>query len=332
MLSFRSRTPRTMSSAPLERICAVIDSRSAFLLVTHFEPDGDGIGACLALWHALRARGKVATVWLPSGVPSKYAFLPGAEEVVSEAAPQEVAVALDCDGARRLGATADTVNAAEILIDIDHHPGHSPFGHIAWLDAAMPAAGSQVYQLLKALGAHCTPEIATCLYCAVGTDSGYFRYANTSPELLRMAAELVECGADPKAIAEATLDRHPLETVRLAGRALSSLSLRLGGRVARAVLTAGDFADAGAEQTEGVIDYVRTVAGVDILVLMRAAQEGWRVSLRSLGTVDVSRVAKSLGGGGHAPAAGCTLHGSLDEAWAVLEAGLADALSEGDGG
>jgi len=320
-----------MSSSPLERICAAIEARAAFLLVTHFEPDGDGIGACLALWHALRARGKTATVWVPAGVPAKYAFLPGAEEVVREAAPQEVAIALDCDGARRLGATADTVNAAEIVIDIDHHAGYNPFGHLAWLDASTPAAGYQVYELLKALDSSFTPEIATCLYCAVGTDSGYFRYANTSPRLLRMAAEMVECGADPKAIAEATLDRHPLPVARLAGRALSSLGLRLDGRVAFAALTAEDFADAGTEQTEGVIDYMRTLAGVDLLVLMREAKEGWRTSLRSLGTVDVSRVAKSLGGGGHAAAAGCTLHGSLDAAWAALEAALAEALSGGEG-
>jgi len=321
-----------MSSSPVDQICGVIDSRSAFLLVTHFEPDGDGIGACLALWHALRARGKTATVWIPSGVPAKYAFLPGAHEVVREAGPHEVAIALDCDGARRLGATADTVNAAEVVIDIDHHAGHSPFGHIAWLDHSMPAAGYQVSELLKALGAPLTREIATCLYCAVGTDSGYFRYANTSPQLLRMAAELVEYGADPKAIAEATLDRHSLSTVHLAGRALASLSLRLGGRVALAVLTAADLAEAGAEQTEGVIDYLRTVADVDLLVLMREAKEGWRTSMRSLGSVDVSRVAKALGGGGHPAAAGCTLHGTRDEARAALETALAPALSEGGGG
>jgi phosphoesterase RecJ-like protein len=321
-----------MSSSPVDQICGVIESRSAFLLVTHFEPDGDGIGACLALWHALRARGKTATVWVPAGVPDKYAFLPGAQAVVREAAPQEVAIALDCDGTRRLGATADTVNAAAIVIDIDHHAGHSPFGQIAWLDDAMPAAGYQVYELLRALGSPLTPEIATCLYCAVGTDSGYFRYANTSPRLLRMAAELVEEGADPKAIAEATLDRHALQTVHLAGRALASLSLRLGGCVALAVLTAQDYVDAGAEHSEGVIDYLRTLAGVDLLVLIREAKEGWRVSMRSLGTVDVSRVARSLGGGGHPAAAGCTLHGSLEEAWAALEAALARALSDGDGG
>jgi phosphoesterase RecJ-like protein len=324
--------PKTMNDSPLQRICDVIESRSEFLLVTHFEPDGDGVGSCLALWHLLRERGKSAVAWLPQGVPAKYRFLPGAEEVLTECGSREVAICLDCDGARRLGVAAETVHQAQIVIDIDHHAGHDVFGHIAWVDATAPAAGYQVYELLKALGDGCRPEIATCLYCAVGTDSGYFRYANTSPELLRAAAEMVECGADPKAIAEATLQRYPPEFVRLAGRALAGLSVRLNGRAAVSVLTLDDFRKAGTDETEGLIDYLRTVSQVDLLVLMRASQEGWRVSLRSLAGLDVSRVAKALGGGGHAAAAGCTLHGSLDEAWATLEGALGGVLDDGEQG
>jgi len=318
-----------MSSSPLDQIVDIITSRSAFLLVTHFEPDGDGIGSCLALRHVLSARGKLARVWLPAGVPAKYRFLPGAGEAVTESGPLEVAIALDCDGERRLGAASEVVHQAELVIDIDHHVAHSAFGHLTWADPSAPAAGYQVYELLRALGDACTPEIATCLYCAIGTDSGYFRYANTSPALLRMAADLVERGANPKAIAEATLDRHDPAVARLAGRALAGSGLRLGGRAALAVLGQEDFRDAGTDQTEGVIDYLRTIAGVDLLILFRESENGWRISLRSLGSVDVSRVAKALGGGGHAPAAGCTLRGTLAEAWAALEAELIRALADG---
>jgi len=321
-----------MSSSPLDDICAVLRSRSAFLLVTHFEPDGDGLGSCLALSHALSALGKSVTTWVPSGVPAKYGFLPGAAGVVTETGPREVAIALDCDGPRRLGAVAETVNRAEVVIDIDHHAGHNPFGHLAWLDPTAPAAGYQTYRLIQCLQVPFTPEVATCLYTAVGTDSGYFRYANTSPELLRMAAEMVASGADPKAIAEATLDRYPLALVRLAGRALADLTLELNGRAVLATLTGEDYVAAGTEQTEGIVDYLRTVAEVDVLILMRESKEGWRTSLRSLRGVDVSAVAKALGGGGHAPAAGCTLHGARDEAWARLEAALAAALETGSAG
>jgi len=321
-----------MTSSPLDRVRTVIESRCDFLLVTHFDPDGDGLGSCLGLWHLLRRRGKSACVWLPQGVPAKYGFLPGADEVLTESGPHEVAIALDCDGPRRLGLTAETVNRAEVVIDIDHHVGHSPFGHVAWLDASAPAVGFQIHGLLRELGDRCTPEIATCLYCAVGTDSGYFRYANTTPALLRMAAEMIECGADPKAIAEATLDRYEPAVVQLAGRALSTLDLRLDGRAAVCVLTQQDFREAGTDQTEGVVDYLRTVAGVDLLVLLRESEQGWRVSLRSLGSVDVGVVAKALGGGGHGPAAGCTLPGTLDEAWAALEARLGCALHGGGEG
>lgn len=321
-----------MAHPSIRRICKAIEAHPSFLLVTHFDPDGDGIGSALALWHLLRARKKAAHVWLPKGVPSKYAFLPGADQVVTESGAQPVAIALDCDGPRRLGAAADLVNQCPLVIDIDHHADHTAFGHITWAEPSAPAVGYQVYFLARALGESFTPEIATCLYCAVGTDSGYFRYANTTPGLLRMAAEMIERGADPKAIAEATLDRHEPALVRLAGRAMSSLDIRLDGRAAVAIISDGDFKAAGTKQTEGIIDYLRSVAGAELLVLMRESPEGWRVSLRSLGDLDVGKVARSLGGGGHPPAAGCTLHGDPAAVWAQLEAALiAEDTSPGDG-
>lgn len=317
---------------PKTAISELIASRSSYLLVTHVDPDGDGIGSCLALQHVLQGLGKSARVWLPKGVPDKYGFLPGAETVVTESGPEPVTMALDCDGERRLGATKDVALQAEVVVDIDHHADSAVFGDIAWADPAAPASGYQVYELVKALGAPFTPEVATCLYCAVGTDSGFFRYKNTSPRLLRMAAEMIEHGADPKAIAEATLDRYDPAVVMLGGRALSSLEIRLDGRAAVAVLRTADLEAAGTEQTEGVIDYLRTVRGVDLLVLLREAEDGWRVSMRSLAEVDVSIAAKALGGGGHAPAAGCTLDGDLETARAQLEGELRKAIDRHAGG
>jgi len=306
-----------------------LSGRSSFLLVTHVEPDGDGIGACLALAHVLRGMGKVACVWLPQGVPDKYRFLPGAEEVVRESAPEPVALVLDCDGESRLGEALATVKQAEIIINIDHHPGTKPFGHLDWLDPSSPAVGYQVHQLIRALEQPITLEVATCLYTAIGTDSGFFRYSNTTPGLLRVAAELVEAGADPRAIAEATLDRYDLPVVRLAGRALASATLRLDGSAAVVTLVDDDYAWAGTRQTEGVIDFLRSVAGVDLLVLMREDADGWRVSLRSLGTTDVGAAARRLGGGGHRLAAGCTLRGDADAVWATLEAALREVGGAG---
>lgn len=311
-----------MAHPMIRRICKAIEAHQSFLLVTHFDPDGDGIGSALALWHLLRAGKKAARVWLPKGVPSKYAFLPGADQVVQQAAAAPVAIALDCDGPRRLGAAADLVNQCPLVIDIDHHADHTAFGHITWAEPSAPAVGYQVYFLARALGETFTSPVATCLYCAIGTDSGYFRYANTTPGLLRMAADMIERGADPKAIAEATLDRYGPALVRLAGRAMSSLTMRLDGRAAVAVITDEDFKAAGTSETEGIIDYLRSVAGAELLVLIRQSPEGWRVSLRSLHGLDVGKVARSLGGGGHAPAAGCTLHGDVDVAWVELEAAL----------
>ncbi len=316
----------------MRSICKTLAARSSFLLVTHVEPDGDGIGAGLALAHVLQGMKKSARVWLPQGVPGKYLFLPGAEAVVSDSAPEPVALVLDCDGEARLGDALATVRQAEVIINIDHHQGTEPFGHLNWLDPSSPAVGYQAYQLARALEQPITPEVATCLYTAVGTDSGFFRYSNTTPALLRVAAELVEAGADPKAIAEASLDRYDPAILRLAGRALASLTLRLDHSAAVAVLTAEDFTWAGIRQTEGVIDFLRSAAGVDLLVLMREDADGWRISLRSLGTMDVGAAARRLGGGGHRLAAGCTLQGNVDTVWATLEAALRTVTTAASGG
>jgi len=323
-------TSRVTPIAPMmptiiDTLCDIIRAGSSFLLVTHVEPDGDGIGAALALAHALRQLRKSARVWLPKGVPDKYRFLPGTDEVVLEGGPEPTVLVLDCDNAERLGEALPTVRQCERVVNIDHHAATEPFGDVNWLDPASPAAGFQVLQLIRALGAPITREIAVCLYCAVGTDSGFFRYSNTTPELLRAAAELIEAGADPKAIAEATLDRYPPAMVRLAGCALASLTVRLDGSAAVTVLTNEDYGRAGTRQTEGIIDFLRTVAGVDLLVLMREDAEGWRVSLRSLGAVDVGAAVRKLGGGGHAAAAGCTLQGDVGAVWSVLEGVLREA-------
>ena len=316
-----------MKTPILSKIRELIETNPSFLLVTHLDPDGDGIGSCLALHQVLTNLGKQSRVWLPNGVPPRYRFLPRADVVVTESGPEKIIIAVDCDGLRRIGIPREVVDQAETLVDIDHHAGDGAFGDITWVDSTSPAAGFQVHALVRALGAEITPDIATCLYCAVGTDSGFFRYANTTPALLRVASELVEAGADPKAIAEATLDRYDVRVVKLAGRALNALEIHFDGRAALATLEAADFEAAGTDQTEGVIDYLRTIAGVDLLILMREAEDGWRVSMRSLAGADVSLAAKSLGGGGHAAAAGCTVSGVRSDAWDQVRAAVGEAIA-----
>jgi phosphoesterase RecJ-like protein len=201
---------------------------------------------------------------------------------------------------------------------------------LSWIDPTAAATALLVRKLLADLALPLSPEIATCLYCALGGDTGWFTYQNTDAEALLLAAELAGAGADPYTIASSSADHHPLPHLHLRARALASARLAVEGRVAYAVLTAEDFAETGAppEATEGLVDELRQVEGAEVFVLFKyAGPAQWRVSLRSR-WLDVGAVAREFSGGGHAPAAGCVLHGDRESAVATLLDRLTAALEQ----
>ena len=306
---------------------ALLREAPRVVLLCHVVPDGDAVGALLALARGLRRRGvEVVASWgsgpdEPFGVPQAYAFLDGDTELVPPSqvpvAP-EVLVTLDSGSADRLGVLADRVAAAEHVIVVDHHPTNPRFGTVNLCDDDAAATVVLVAELLDRLDVPLTLELAAPLYTGLVTDTGSFRYRATTPQVHQLAARLLDTGLRHDLIARALYETSTLAYVQLLGRVCARAQLdpsaaRGLGLVWTCVGT-DDLAAAGLAggDVEGVIDVVRTAREAEVAVVLKQDGDVWKASTRSRGAVDVGAVCASLGGGGHRFAAGFTSH--LDEA------------------
>jgi bifunctional oligoribonuclease and PAP phosphatase NrnA len=298
---------------------------------SHINPDGDALGSSLALCHALWALGKEATPLLADGVPEIYSWMPGVESVVRTTERRDFDLAIVCDAGTlvRVGTSImPIIQAAPLVIDIDHHVADGPFGDIRILDDTVASTAELVWPLIqrleKATGATLQSEaIARCLMCGVITDTGSFRFPSTRPGTFETAARLQRLGAAPAPITEAVFESRSEASIRLLGRALSSLGLSEDGRVGWAVVSAADFEEFGAtdQDTEGVVNHVRAIRTVDIALLFREIPgKKVRISLRAREGADVNKVANVFGGGGHRLAAGCSVDLPLKQAVEVVSA------------
>jgi len=289
------------------------------LLTSHSNPDGDAIGSELGLMRALRSQGKRVETWNLDPAPGAYRGLPGATEVHVGGVPPDgfpehfdLVIVLECPGLDRTGLEPQLADFP--LVNIDHHLGNQGYGVENWVDPDAPAVSVMVLELLLALGANIDDETASCLHLALVTDTGGFRFANASPRAFRAAAQLVELGARIETVSRWVYESQPEASVRLLGEMLGTLERR--GKVASVHLTLEMFerAGAGPGDSEGLIDVPRSIAGVDAVVLLRElGPEQWKISLRSRGAINVESIARELGGGGHANAAGCRAQGRLGE-------------------
>jgi len=295
-----------------------------FLVTTHIEPDGDAVGSALAMFHALRSLGKEAVACLSDSVPPIYRFLPGSQEILGEVplgfAPECVMV-LDCSELQRAGRILDQVNLdTSILINIDHHNSNSRFGDFSLVEESA-ATGELIYGIIKDLNVSLTKEIGMCIYTAILTDTGGFRYRNTTSRSLQIAAEIVRLGVNPGEIAEKACESYPLERLQILGKALRNLRMSCEGKVAdfsvsRHMLNGNSVSSS---IVEGFVNYPREINGVQVSVFFREkSRNQYRVSLRSKGNADVSAVAQLFGGGGHRNAAGCLVEGELETARSLV--------------
>ncbi len=315
--------------ATIARIAELLKAGQPTVILIHRDPDGDAVGSGLALSLALEQLGQSVPVLCSDPVPARYHFLPETNRITGTV-PQDFAVAviLDAGDYSQLGELADVLGRAGRVVWIDHHRTNQGGGDIDYLDVGAAATALQVYRVIEALGARIDQPIATCLYCGLATDTGFFTFENTSAEALAVASELVRAGADSHWIAAQAQGRVGLAAARLRGRALASVATAANGRIVHAALTPGDFAAAGASQedTNTIIDLLKLIAGGEVQVLFKAVSHNhWRVSLRS-GTKDVAAIAQQFGGGGHVPAAGCTITGSLPEVRARVLRAITRAL------
>ncbi len=325
---------------PLQKAAALIASHSALWLAAHLRPDGDTLGSLLALGLALEKAGKKIAFLCSDPVPENYRFLPGADRISPDLPswPTDLLVAVDCDGLNRTGSLASSLEKIPHIIDIDHHATEKAFGEVRLIDPSAAATTVLVYRLLETLSLPVEAPVATCLYCALLTDTGRFSFPNTNEEAFAIARALVAAGAHPAAIASQVYDNRSLASRRLLGLALARLQIDPTGRIGWAVLREKDFRQAGADEreTEGIIDQIRSVQGLQAALLFSQDGDEAHISLRAKplrgsggeSRLDVGRIALQFGGGGHREAAGCNLPGPLDKAVEVMLNAVRSALGE----
>jgi bifunctional oligoribonuclease and PAP phosphatase NrnA len=299
----------------LQDVLHHIEQRDRFVLTSHARPDGDAIGSALACCQVLRGMGKRADVVLHDGVPRIYRALPFADQVLQAdrvGGDYQAAIILECDSIHR---TRLEGLEGRFLISIDHHVSGRPFADVNWIDPHAVATGEMVFRLAREAGTPFSPEMATCLYTALMTDTGSFMFQGTNEHTFALARELVLAGADPSHCARSIYFAHSVAKMRLLGEALRNLNT--DGHIGWTWVTQEQMERCGAkeEDCEGLVNYVLSIGEVEVAAFFREMPAGrFRVSLRSKGKLDVAQVAEGFGGGGHQCASGCSLEGPLPQA------------------
>lgn len=317
----------------LDQVSTALTATQQVLVIAHVSPDGDTLGAALALGGALAQLGKAVTFTCQDPVPGNYAFLPGSRLILTPDLVMgqvfDAAVAVDVADSRRLGNAQTAFQAAGVKVVIDHHGTNDRFGQINWIEPSAAATGVLVYRLIRQMGVKVTPDMAAQLYTAICTDTGNFNFASTDGEALRAAADLVEAGAQVSDLTRKLYRTRSKPGVLLLARALASLTFQAQERLAYMVLAQQDFEQTGASEdmSEGVVNYAIEIVGVQVAFLARETPQGTKFSLRSMPHHDVSAVAQQFGGGGHPAAAGCTLQVAPQEAVAQMVGAIMPLLA-----
>ncbi|WP_027414647.1 DHH family phosphoesterase [Aneurinibacillus terranovensis] len=324
----------TVSLQAAERF---IKENDRFLVVNHVNPDGDATGSLLAMGWLLRQLGKQVTLVNEGPTPEKFMFLPGASDILdaskADVQKHDVVITCDCADKARVGQIADWFAEGCQLLNIDHHPTNDGYGTVNLVRSEAAATAEVLYDFIQAMKLPVSKETAVCLYTGLLTDTGGFRYSNTTSHVMGIASSLLSTGVEPGKVAERVLETITKPYLALLTRVLPTIEFSESGQVASMAVSLSDMLETGAadEDTEGLVNYGRNVEGVEVGILYKQKAENQvKVSLRSRERVDVSAVAKSLGGGGHVRAAGCTIHGTIEEAKRILSQKLREAFQKGE--
>jgi phosphoesterase RecJ-like protein len=297
-------------------LISFLKKENSFFLAAHINPEADALGSAIALSMALGTLGKETVVYDRDGVPEFYKFLPWHERVVNSTAniaPSEMnLLLLDCNTPERAG--IEGLNFKRVAV-IDHHRTEKDFGDIKWIVPEAAATGMMVFYLLKELGVKLTQEIAVNLYTAIAIDTGTFRFGNTSSDVLRVAAELADAGARPGFISNSLYESWTERRFHLLIMMLNTLEIRNGVAFTHVTREMFNKTGTGPEDTENFAGFTRMMKGIIMSAFFReTGGNEWKVSLRSKGDTDVSKIAESFRGGGHKNAAGYEIKADLESA------------------
>lgn len=303
----------------LQEIAAAILNSKKILITSHVMPDGDSVGSLVALALSLADAGLKVSAYLADEVPDRFGFLAETVNIVSGKMPGndfDLTVILDCSDPRRVGSLWEKVKERKV-VNIDHHPTNTEFGLFNYVDIQAAATGEIIFDLIRLIGVPISKKIAAALYVAISTDTGSFRFENTSQKTHKIAADLLSAGVSPREITPVIFDTKPLSFYCLLKVALNSLGFLSGGKIAHMTLTHKDIESCQAkdDDLDGLVNYAKNVEGVEVGLLFREKNDGSvKVGFRSA-SVDVGAIAKSLDGGGHARAAGCVMAMDLKQAF-----------------
>jgi phosphoesterase RecJ-like protein len=301
----------------------LIESAESIVITLHARPDPDAIGSALALARGLRQRDKRVVVLSQDPVPEACEYLPDAETVINTTPERDfdLGIICDADGLGRIGSAREALESAKSLLIVDHHVATrvSDFaGPVSYLvDRTAAATAEIVFELLHQLHVLFDRQIAMQLMCGIVGDTGSFRFANVTPQILEIASRLMSFGASPSEAAREIYENRSLVSIKLLGSVLFNVQVSDDGQIAWSVISHDDFVRLGASDadTDSIVNYLRGIKGTKAAVLFRETNPGVvRVSLRSRDGIDMNRVAQAFGGGGHVAAAGCTIEASLEDA------------------
>lgn len=294
------------------------------LVVSHTNPDGDAIGALLATGLALKALHKNVRMYNQSPIPAVYRFLPSVHSISQTIEPIEeydAAVVLDCGSIERVGALAQQIRKASMLINIDHHITNTRFGHLRLIDPKACATVEIVHRIIKKLDVKIDCPMAAAIYTGILTDTGSFRFSSTNQQAFKVCTEMIEYGANPFEIAQYVYGHYSLGRIKLLNLALDSLEISPNGKMSIMSLTQDmmDMTNTQEQDIDGIINYARRIEDVKVAALIHEVagngrqRRQYHVSLRSDGDINVALIAAQFGGGGHANAAGFSVEATLSD-------------------
>lgn len=313
------------------KIAALLKEKQIIAIVSHVMPDGDSVGSMLALYTVLKRMGKDVDVYSSDPVPEKYAYLPGAQAIKTccgqENKEYELLIVLDCGSMDRTGNCEWLENSSDISINIDHHGTNSLFANYNLVDTNASATGELIYQIIRLMGLDILKDEALCLYTAILTDTGSFRYSNTTSITHQIAGDLINTGIDFGAVYENVYRNYRFQDLKLLGKALNSIELYGDGKIGYMQVLKDDMEYNGSENTSDFIDYVRDIDSVEAAVFIKETSDGeLKVSMRSKRIVDVKSICEKYGGGGHTRAAGCTVKEEIESFKERIISDIEDAL------